>query len=194
MENARPFTMADFRDLGRPKTLGLPKGKPPAYPPTLKWTASKTLRVSGIHFDFLQEIIQNFFSKFTEELKIVEWQPAFSTWNIEYGTRPLDYRSDMDINQVHRIKGAAWRAAVKVAKTDMPLNYEDSINNGYVERKSWHHSELRIYSDPENEGDIILDFLKMQGDSVSFWYIFRPSINISQRTMSCFGCVSSIWR
>jgi hypothetical protein len=166
--NARPFTMADFEDLGRPKFT---QGELPAYPPTLKWTGSKTLRVSGIHFDILQEKIQKFFSGF-EELKIVEWKPALSLWNIEYGTRPLENRTDMDRNMVILKRNCAWQAAVKALKTNMyrvPINHEDDLD---YERKSWHNSELRIYGDPEN-GDIIIEFLKMQGDSVSFWYIFQ---------------------
>lgn len=163
--NARPFTMSDFRDLGRPK---IKQGELPAYPPTLKWTGSKTFRVSGIHFDILQEKIQNFFSGF-EELKIVKWVPVLSIWNIEYGTRPLEYRRGMDMRRVFLGRSCAWHAAFKAAKTNMPINYEDTWDN---ERRSWHNSELRIYSDPEN-GDIIIEFLKMQGDSVSFWYIFQ---------------------
>lgn len=163
--NARPFTMADFKDLGRPKFT---QGELPDYPPTLRWTGTKTLRVSGIHLNILQEKIQKFFSEF-EELKIVEWKPHLSLWHIEYGTRPLEYRTDMDMRRVFLKRSCAWQSACKAAKTHMPIDHEDNLD---VERKSWHNSELRIYGDPEN-GDIIIEFLKMQGDSVSFWYIFQ---------------------
>lgn len=168
LANTRPFTMEDFKKVGRPNVT---VGELPPYPPTLKWTSSKTFRVSGINFSVLQEKIQKFFAGF-EQLKIVEWVPTLSLWKIEYATRPLEFRSDFDYNQVWLIKKAAWMAAGKANKRNIPINEEENFYNDVVERK-WHHSELRMYCDPENEGDIILDFVKMRGDGTSFWYIFE---------------------
>jgi hypothetical protein len=76
----------------------------------------------------------------------------------------------MDTRRVFLGRNCAWRAACKAAKSDVPINYDDNLDD---ERRRWHNSELRIYSDPENEGDIIIEFLKMQGDGSSFWYIFQ---------------------
>jgi len=167
--NARQFTMEDFKKVGRPNVTV--EEFLFDYPPTLKWTSIKTFRVSGINFSILQEKIQKFFVGF-EQLKIVEWVPTLSLWKIEYATRPLEFRSDFDYKQVWCIKKAAWMAAGKAAKTHIPINEEEEFHYG-IEVRRWHHSELRIYSDPENKGDIILDFVKMRGDGTSFWYIFE---------------------
>jgi hypothetical protein len=97
-------------------------------------------------------------------------------WNIEYGTRPIEYTDVVDNYKLFQIiqkkKWCAFEASMKASELFTRPDYDDERNEPC---RSWFQGDIRLFYD-ELKNEIVIEINRVRGDTPMF-YCIKNSIN-----------------
>jgi len=153
------------------------KGVPPTKGDTWHISSYNTFEVNA-PFDVFQSHFQTLSTRM-EGVRSV-WKPDHCVWDIEYGTRHMEYnREGNEFSQIMRGKLVAMEAACEANQRfpevydDDELWIEDHVNPSLAELAGyWCKMRLSIYID-EKKNCLFIHFNRVCGDHTTHWNIFR---------------------
>lgn len=153
------------------------KGMPPAKGNMWYLSTHNTFEVNA-PFDVFQSHLQSLLTG-TEGVRSV-WDPAHCVWNIEYGTRPMEYNKEgKEFSQIRRGKSVALEAACEANQrfpqlyNDDDLWYDHHVNLSLTELAGyWCKMRLSIYID-KKKNCLFIHLNRLCGDHTTHWVIWR---------------------